>query len=78
MTAQYIYLIIFSCLGYLIVTDESIAKAVVYVSKIVKNKFEVYKWWLMNNPKNPIVRYQMHRRSMKLAEELMKELQDRQ
>jgi hypothetical protein len=44
MTAQYIYLIIFFCLGYLIVTDESVAKAVFFISRIVKNKFEMFKW----------------------------------
>ena len=76
MTAQYIYLIIFFCLGYLIVTDQSIAKAVFFVSQIIKNKFAVVWWWIKNNPKNPIVRYQMHRRSMKLAEELMKEFEN--
>ena len=78
MTAQYIYLIIFFCLGYLIVTDESIAKAVFFVSRIVRNKFEVFKWWVIHNPKTPWARYSMHRSSMKMAEELMKELQDRQ
>ena len=78
MTAQYIYLIIFFCLGYLIVTDESIAKAVVFITRIVRNKFEIFKWWFIHNPKLPWVRYSMHRRSMKLAEELMKELQDRE
>jgi len=78
MTAQYIYLVIFFCIGYLIVTDESIAKAFVFVTQILKNKFLVFKWWFIHNPKTPWARYSMHRRSMKLAEELMKELQDKQ
>ena len=77
MTSTYVYFIIFACAGYLIVTDPSIAKAVVFITEIVKNKFQIMKWWAMNNPKLPWVRYSMHRRSMKLAEELMKELQDR-
>lgn len=77
MTAQYIYLIIFFCLGYLIVTDESIAKAVFFVSGIVRNKFEMFKWWFIHNPKTPWARYSMHRRSMKLAKELMKEFESR-
>jgi hypothetical protein len=78
MTAQYIYLIIFFCVGYLIVTDQSVARAVVFVTQIIKNKFLVFKWWFIHNPKTPWARYSMHRRSIKLAEELMKELQDRQ
>jgi hypothetical protein len=77
MSPTYIYFIIFACAGYLIVTDQSIAKAVVFISQIAKNKFLIFKWWLMNNPKTPWVRYSMHRRSMKLAEEMMKEFEER-
>jgi hypothetical protein len=33
---------------------------------------------LLHNPKMPWVRYNMHRRSMKMAEELMKELEKKQ
>lgn len=78
MTIQYIYLIIFFCLGYLIVTDESISKAVFFISQLIKNKLSIIRWWLFNSPQNPIVKYQMHKRSMKLAEELMKEYKDKQ
>jgi hypothetical protein len=78
MTAQYIYLVIFFCLGYLIVTDSSIAKTVVFITQIATNKFLVFRWWLIHNPKTPWARYSMHRRSMKMAEELMKEFGDRQ
>jgi len=77
MSSTYLYLIIFACAGYLIATDESIAKAVVFVTTIAKNKFLIFKWWLVHNPKTPWARYSMHRRSMKLAEELMKEFQDK-
>lgn len=78
MTSTYVYFIIFACAGYLIVTDQSIAKAVFFVSQLIKNKFEIMKWWAMNNPKLPWVRYSMHRRSMKLAEELIKEYNEKQ
>ena len=77
MTAQYIYFIIFFCIGYLIVTDQSVAKAFVLSTQIVKNKFIVFRWWLANNPKTPWARYSMHRRSMKLAKELMEELAEK-
>jgi hypothetical protein len=78
MTTQYIYLVIFFCIGYLIVTDQSVARAVVLITQITKNKFQVFKWWLVHNPKTPWARYAIHRRSMKMAEELMKEFEDRQ
>lgn len=74
MNSYTIWFILFAFAAYFIATDESVAKAVFYVSKIVRNKFEIMKWWAMNNPKLPWVRYSMHRRSMKMAEELMKEL----
>jgi hypothetical protein len=74
MNSYTIWFILFAFAAYFIATDESVAKAVFYISKIVRNKFEIMKWWAMNNPKLPWVRYSMHRRSMKMAEELMKEL----
>jgi len=77
MSSIYIYFIIFACAGYLIVTDQSIAKAVVYVTQIAKNKFLVFKWWLIHNPRTPWARYSMHKRSMKLAEELIKEYNEK-
>ena len=78
MTIQYVYLTIFFCVGYLIVTDASIAKAVVFVTQIAKNKFLVFKWWFIHNPRLPWARYSMYKNSMKMAEDLMKELEGRQ
>ena len=75
MNAQSLWLVLF-CFGlYFIVTDNSIAQAFDYAIKIIKNKFSIKLWWLMNNPKNPIVKYLMWRRSMKMAEELQQELE---
>lgn len=74
MTAQYVYLIIFACVAYLIATDNSVAAAFYYVTRLIKSNFERQKWWLLNNPANPIVKYLIWRRSMKLAKELQKEL----
>lgn len=77
MTSQYVYLVIFACLAYLIFTDESIAKAFYYVTRIIRNKFEIFRWWLVNNPATPWARYFMWRRSNQLAKELMNELQSK-
>jgi len=77
MTAQYVYLIIFACVAYLIATDESIAKAFYYITRIIRNKFEVFKWWLIHNPQTPWAKYSMWRRSNQLAKELMKELESK-
>jgi hypothetical protein len=77
MTTQYVYLIIFSCVAYLIVTDESIAKAFFYITKIIQNQFAIFRWWAIHNPKTPWARYSMWRRSNRLAKELMKELESK-
>jgi hypothetical protein len=74
MNTLYIYLLIFACIAYLIITDESIARAVTLLSQIIKFQFEKMKWMILNDPRNPIVRYLINRRSNKIAKDLMKEL----
>ena len=74
MNAQSLWIVLFCFALYFIVTDNSIAQAFDYAIKIIKNKFSIKLWWLMNNPKNPIVKYLMWRRSIKMAKELQQEL----
>jgi len=77
MTTQYIYYIIFACLAYLIVTDRSVAQALLLVIRLMRQKLQILKWWIINDPSTPWTRFIMWRRSLKMAEELMKEFQDR-
>ena len=77
MTSYYIWFVLFAVVVYFIATDESIAAAFYYVTKLAKSNFERWKWWVMNNPRNPVVKYMMWRRSMKLAKELMNELENK-
>ncbi len=74
MTATYVYLLIFGCLTYLIITDASIAKAVYLISHMIKFRYQRFMWWVKYSPDNPIVRYLIWRRSYKLAKELQEEL----
>jgi len=76
MTSYYIWITLFTVVAYFIVTDESIAAAFYYAVKLAKSNFEKQKWWLMNNPRNPVVKYLMYRRSLKMAEELLKEIEN--
>ena len=78
MTTQYIYFVLFAFAAYLICTDQSVAKAFLFVINLIKFQYEKYKWIVIHHPKTPWARYSMHRRSMKLAEELMKELEENQ
>tara|TARA_B100000073_G_scaffold16594_1_gene13424 strand:- start:1990 stop:2241 length:252 start_codon:yes stop_codon:yes gene_type:complete len=70
MTSQYLWFLIFGIILYVIAVDENVAKAADYVITLIKNNFRKQWWWITNNPKNPIVKYLMWRRSMKLAKDL--------
>ena len=67
----------FAFAAYLIAIDNSVAAAVNFISKLMGMEFSKRKWWLMNNPRNPIVKYLMWRRSYKLAKELQQELKSK-
>lgn len=73
MEYYYFWFFIFALLAYFIVTDDSVAKAFYYVIELVKFKYRKTKWWFLHNPANPVVKYFMWRRAMKLAKELAKE-----
>jgi len=73
MSSYYFWIVIFGISCYLIATDESVAYAVVLVSKIVKFQYEKTKWWILHNPANPVVKWFMWRRALRLAKELEKE-----
>lgn len=77
MNTIYIYFVIFFCIGYLIVTDQSIARAVYMLTQLARVEYEKVKWWILHNPANPIVKYFIWRRSMKLARELQKEINEK-
>ena len=74
MSLTYIYFIIFFCLAYLIITDQSVARGFYLLTQLAKIQFERLKWWIVYNPANPIVKYMIWRRAMKLAKELQDEL----
>ena len=64
----------FAVVAYVIVTDERAAAAFLYVSKLVDSNIRRHWWWLTNNPRNPVVKYLIYRRSLRIAKELMAEI----
>ena len=74
MISYYLWLIIFAIFLYLVITDLSIAQLILIYSRWWRLQYEKLKWWVLYNPQNPIVRWHMNRKSLKMAEELMKEL----
>ena len=74
MDSHIILLGMFAVVAYIIVTDERAAAAFLYVSKLVDSNIRRHWWWLTNNPRNPVVKYLIYRRSLRLAKELMVEI----
>ena len=74
MNSNTILLGMFAVVAYIIVTDERAAAAFLYVSKLVDSNIRRHWWWLTNNPRNPVVKYLIYRRSLRLAKELMVEI----
>ena len=74
MSASYVYFIIFFCIAYLIITDQSVARGFYMLTQLARVQYEKIKWWTLHNPANPIIKYLIWRRSNRLAKELMDEL----
>ena len=77
MDPKYIYFIIFFCITYLIITDKNIAGLVSYSSNLLRLHYEKMKWMILNDPRNPIVKYLIYKKSLKMAEQLIKEFENR-
>jgi hypothetical protein len=72
MSSYYFWFGIFIFVFYLVATDDSVAYAVVLVSKIVRVRYERTKWWLLHNPANPIVKWLMWKNALRIAKQLEK------
>ena len=77
MNPYTIWFAIFALIGYFIVTDASVAYAATLVSKLIRFQYEKTKWWIWMNPKTPWAKYIMWNRSMKLAKDLIKEMEEK-
>jgi len=71
----YYWLVLFSFIVYIFVTDKNVEQYFLLLLSLLKFQYEKQKWWLMNNPRNPLVKWMIHRRSMKMAEEFIKEFE---
>lgn len=78
MITHNLWIVVFLLALYLIITEESISIAFYYAIRIIRFNYEKKKWWLLHNPRNPIVKYFMWRRSYKLAKEIRKQLEENQ
>ena len=69
MNPIYVWFIIFSCIGYLIVSDASVARLFVLLTGLVRVQYEKIKWYIQYSPTNPLVKFMIHRRSLRIAKE---------
>ena len=74
MNSNTILLGMFAVVAYIIVTDERAAAAFLYAIKLVVTNIKRQWWWLTNNPRNPVVKYLIYRRSLRITKELMAEI----
>ena len=74
MDSHYILFALFAVAMYFIVTDESVAAAFYYVMKLGNSYIQRQWWWLTHNPRNPVVKYLIYRRSLRMAEDIMRQI----
>jgi hypothetical protein len=48
------------------------------LTQLARVQYEKVKWWALHNPANPLIKYLIWRRCMKLAKKLQKELAQNQ
>ena len=73
MYTYYFWISFFAIILYFAVTDNSFFSFIAFSAKNARIWFEKTKWWILNNPRNPIVKYLIWRRSYKLAKDLERE-----
>jgi len=74
-TTYYAWFLLFALILYLITIDKNIAQAFLLVNKIAQLWFAKTKWWILYNPRNPIIKYMIWRRSYKLARQIQKSIE---
>ena len=70
MSSRYVWFLIFGVVAYIIAVDPNVARAYDYVLKLASTNIRHWWWWTTNNPANPVVKYMMYRKNLKLAKEL--------
>jgi len=74
--AHYFLILLFCTAAWFIVMDESVARAVTYIYDIASIRLQKWKWWILNNPRNPIIKYMIYRRSERMAKEILDSLKN--
>jgi hypothetical protein len=71
-----IWFILFALIGYFVVTDSSISKAFYYSFELLRLNCRKIAWWLLHNPNNPIVKWMMYRKYLKVSDRILKQIKE--
>jgi len=77
MTSEYVWLLIFAIIAYMIVIDPNVGSFIILVPKIIKVNIERMIWMIRFHPTilySPVGRWWMKRKYMKTVKELSQEL----
>lgn len=77
MDYNYLLLIIFIIIAYMIIIDPNVGRYIVILYNILLVNLQRYWWMIKLHPKNPIQKYLIWRRSWIIAEKMMKELEEK-
>ena len=70
----YLWFVPFAIILYMMSVDKNVADYIILKCKIINLNIERWIWMVNNHPKNPLLRWSIERRSWKMAEELIKEI----
>lgn len=73
----YSLFILFTVIAVMVVIDQNVGDYIILLTKIIKLNFERFIWMIRFHPQNPIGRYLLWKKSLKMAEEMQKEFMQR-
>lgn len=78
MTVYYSSLVIFAIIAYVLVVDKNVSDAIILVFKMIPIQAQRFFWAIRFHPRNPVTNFLMERKYEKLAQDLQRELTNRQ
>lgn len=70
----YCVIVVFLFTSTVMIYDENVVIYIDLLTKLISQKAFLLRWWLFNNPKNPVVSYFLWRKHVKMAKDLQEEL----
>ena len=76
-TATLTWFTIAACAIYLVVRDPNVITWLVLATKVVENWFQRQWFLIKHNPESPWVRHRIRRTAHRMAQEIMKEIEEK-